>query len=78
MEILGSIFLALFVILLIVTAATFGFALLSIFVAMTVMMAAFLIIRGWWHRWRFTHPVESSSKAPGVVEGEYKDISDNK
>ena len=75
MEFLSSALFVLFLALMIAAAVTFGFALLVWFVAVAMLLGTAMLLRQWWWRWRFLRSARKQ-EPPGVIEGEYKDISD--
>ncbi len=73
MDFLLSALTVLFVALLLAAAVTFGFVLLVWFLAVAFVIAAGVLIREWWRRWRFVRNAEQ--RPPKVIDAEYKDIT---
>jgi hypothetical protein len=71
MDILGAFLLACFIALLIVAAVTFGFAIITVCVILTIVTALLIVTREMLRRWRFLRDAEP----PKVIEGYYRDIS---
>ena len=79
MDFLLSILTVIFVGLFIITALTFGFALLVWFIAAALVVTAFIMIRAWWFRFRFLrNNPQPKADQPPLIEGEYEEISNKK
>jgi hypothetical protein len=80
MEVIGHILLALFVALILFTAITFGFVLLAWFVGFAIAVSVLLMLRGWIRRWWFLYVSRDrhARKPPKTIDGDWRDISDNK
>lgn len=90
MEFLTSFLLAVFIALLIGTAATFGFVLILWFVGLAVFGSLLFLLRQWWLRGVFLYHARDrmpppppttpkkppSGKMPRVIDAEFEDISD--
>ena len=70
MDILGAILIICFVALLLVTAVTFGFAIITACLIITAITMVMIIVRQAWRRWRFTQ----ASTPREVIDGEYRHI----
>jgi hypothetical protein len=73
MDILGTIFLACFIALLIAAAITFGFAIITACLIITAVTTVLILLREIWRRWRFLH--DSRDVPPRIIDGDYRDIS---
>jgi len=76
MEIIASIFSVIFIGLVLATALTLGMALFLWIIGIGVVMAVLIMLRETWRRWWFVHNA-SKPEPPRVIEGEYKDISED-
>ena len=75
MDIIFTIAGVIFIALMLTAALTFGFALISFFVAVTCVTAFLIAMREFFRRWRFVQQAESHRTAEKMIEGEYKDIT---
>lgn len=77
MEFIVTILTAVFIAMLIGLTITFGFTLLFIIIATSVLAGFFALIVAAWRRWRFVHSQPfPNEKRTEIIEVEYTDITD--
>jgi hypothetical protein len=80
MDIIFSVLSAIFIALVLAAAVTFGFIILVWIIAAALALAVLVSLRNLWRRWWFLHnsAPPRPSRRPDVIEGDYKDITDDK
>jgi membrane protein implicated in regulation of membrane protease activity len=75
MDIVLSLFSIIFIAMLLTVAVTFGFAILTFFVAIALVTALLITGREVWRRWRFVRNANQPQERTHVIEGEYEVIT---
>jgi hypothetical protein len=75
MDTILSILTVIFIAISLVVAFTLGFALLVWFAIFALIITAFIFLRQFWNRWRFTSSSRPAGQESKIIEVDYEEIS---
>lgn len=83
MDIVFSVLSVVFIGLIVAVAIVFGFVIFAWIMLAAILFAALMYLRSLWFRWVFVHrntphKTRTPPDGPRVIEGEYRDITDEK